>query len=58
MTLQLFSSTKNEVALLNEKSKSLEHEMITDQHNFFLESSGLRPFLDVLNDNTNTVFPL
>jgi hypothetical protein len=58
MTLQLFSSTKNEVELLNEKSKSLEREMIVDQHNFFLDSSGLRPFLKVLNDNTNTVFPL
>ena len=55
MTLQLFSSTKNEVVALNDKSKSLEQEMVTDQHRFFLNSSGLRPFLDVLNDETNTV---
>jgi hypothetical protein len=57
MTLQLFSSTKNEVASLNEKSKILEREMVTDQHNLFLSSSGLQPFLAIIND-TNSVTPL
>jgi hypothetical protein len=58
MTLQLFSSTKNEVASLNEKSKILEREMVTDQHNLFLSSSGLQPFLAIINDTTNSVTPL
>jgi hypothetical protein len=57
MTIQLFSSTKNEVASLNEKSKLLEREMVTDQHNFFLSSSGLQPFLAIINDTTNSVNP-
>ena len=48
MTLQLYSSTKHELAALHEKAQTIEDEIVADQHEFFLESSGLRPFLNTL----------
>jgi len=56
MTLKLFSSTKKELQILEEKANSVEQRIIAEQHKYFLDSSGLRPFLQVLNDN-ETVFP-
>ena len=48
MTLQLYSSARHELAALQEKIQAIEDEIIADQHNYFLESSGLRPFLNTL----------
>jgi hypothetical protein len=48
MTLQLYSSARHELAALQEKIQAIEDEIIADQHKYFLESSGLRPFLNTL----------
>lgn len=58
MTLKLFSSAKNELEVLNGKSQTVEGEIVADQHRYFVNSSGLGPFLDVLNNRNNEVSPL
>jgi len=56
MTLKLFSSTRSESELLNDKTLNLEHMMVDDQHRYLLGSSGLQPFLDVLHIRTRDVY--
>jgi hypothetical protein len=58
MTLQLYSSARHELAALQEKIKAIEDEIIADQHKYFLESSGLRPFLNTLKLRNDEVTPL
>lgn len=57
MTLKLFPSAKEEIGALEEKSRAVERLIVTDQHQFFLELSGLQPFLDVLKHWDNEVRP-
>ena len=49
MTLKLFPSAKIELDVLNEKSHTIEQKIIESQYRFFTDTSGLRPFLDALN---------
>jgi hypothetical protein len=58
MTLRLFSSAKTELEVLENKSQIIEHKMIADQHQYFVDSSGLGPFLDVLNHRDQKVLSL
>jgi hypothetical protein len=55
MTLKLFSSTRNELQALYDKTLDLERKMVADQHQFLLGSSGLEPFLEVLRSRTEDV---
>jgi conserved oligomeric Golgi complex subunit 6 len=55
MTLKLFSSAKNELDALNSKSQDIEQRLILQQHSFFLDSSGLRPFLKALETKEKDV---
>jgi hypothetical protein len=55
LTLKLFSSAKKELEGLNDKSQAIEGKMIASQHRFFIDSSGLRPFLDILTSETQEV---
>ena len=57
MTLKLSSSAKNELDVLNEKSQTVERKMVADQHRYFLDSSGLRPFLEILENRDREVIP-
>lgn len=57
MTLKLFSLAKNELETLDSKSQIVERKIVTDQHQYFVDSSGLRPFLDVLYLRNNEVGP-
>jgi hypothetical protein len=57
MTLKLFSSAKNELDVLNDKSQTVERKMVADQHRYFLDTSGLRPFLEILNNRNSEVMP-
>jgi len=57
MTLKLFSSTRNELQALYDKTLDLERKMVADQHQFLLGSSGLEPFLEVLRSRTEDVPP-
>ena len=41
-----------------EKIQSVEDEIVENQHEYFLESSGLRPFLDTLKHRNNEVIHL
>ena len=58
MTLQLYSSARHELAALQEKAQAVENEIVADQYEYFLESSGLRPFVKTLKDRNNEVFRL
>lgn len=55
MTLQLYSSARHELAALQEKIKAIEDQLLAEQHEYFLESSGLRPFLTTLKDRNEQV---
>jgi len=57
MTLKLFPSAKGEVDALEGKSRAVERQIVMDQHRFFLELSGLQPFLNVLKHWDNEVQP-
>jgi hypothetical protein len=58
MTLQLYSSARPELTAFQEKIQSVEDEIVENQHEYFLESSGLRPFLDTLKHRNNEVIHL
>ena len=49
MTLQLYSSARHELTALQEKTQAIEDQLVAEQHEYFVESSGLRPFLTTLN---------
>jgi len=55
MTLKLFSSTRNELQTLNDKTLEVERKMVTDQHRFLLGFSGLEPFLEALHNRIEDV---
>lgn len=57
MTLKLFSSAKNELDVLDDKSQAIQRKMVADQHCYFLDSSGLRPFLEILDKRNGEVIP-
>lgn len=57
MTLKLFSSAKNELDVLDDKSQAIQGKMVADQHRYFLDSSGLRPFLEILDKRNSEVIP-
>ena len=57
MTLKLFPSAKDELKAIEEKSQTVESKMIVDQHRFFLDTSGLQPFLDGLRHRNDEVSP-
>ena len=48
MTLKLYPFARNEAEALNAKSDVVEQNIIADQYHFFLDSSGLAPFLETL----------
>jgi Conserved oligomeric complex COG6 len=55
MTLQLYSSAKHELAALQEKIQAIENEIVSEQYDYFLESSGLLPFVNTLKVRNNEV---
>jgi hypothetical protein len=55
MTLQLYSSARHELAALQEKTQAIENEIVREQYEYFLESSGLLPFVNTLKVRNNEV---
>lgn len=55
MTLQLYSSARHELVILQEKTQAIENEIVSDQYEYFLETSGLRPFVNTLKARNNEV---
>jgi hypothetical protein len=56
MTLKLFTIVKKELEILNEKSRFVEENIVKDQHRFFVDSSGLGPFLEALKNRDIEVY--
>ena len=55
MTLKLFPFATAELESLSTAMQSVERKIVTSQHNFFLSSSGIQPYLTILADKEKRV---
>jgi len=55
MTLKLYPFANAELESLSTAMQSIERKIVISQHNFFLSSSGIQPFLTLLADKEKHV---